>query len=127
MRNIQSAYMINVVNIPLSNQLQVVFLEARRIFEVREGPTQMYHWTSLLTSQLLVEYPWNVVGSFLLFVTWYWTVGLQNDSAAYTFLMVAIVIPLFYTTFSLAIAALSPNATTSALLFGLLFSVLSLL
>ena len=114
--------MATIVCIPVSKQLQVIFIETRRIYEVRERPSQMYSWTALVTSQLLVELPWNILGSILLFFTWYFTVGFENNRAAYTFLMLAFIFPLYYTTFGQAIAALSPNAEISSLLFSLLFS-----
>lgn len=39
----------------------------------------MYSWTALVTSQLLIELPWNILGSSLFFVCWYWTVGLDTE------------------------------------------------
>jgi ABC-2 type transporter. len=58
----------------------------------------MYSWTALVTSQILVEIPWNILGSSLLFFTWYWTVGFETSRAGYTFLMMGIIFPLYYTT-----------------------------
>ena len=114
--------MATIVCIPVSNQLQVIFLETRRIYEVRERPSQMYSWSALLTAQLLTELPWNILSSILLFLTWYWTVGFANDRAGYSLLMMGLVFPLYYTSFAQAVAAMSPNAQIAALLFSLLFS-----
>jgi len=86
-------------SVPLSNQLQVPFINTRSVYEIRERPSRMYSWTALVTSQILVEIPWNVLGSSLLFLSWYWTVGFDNSRAGYTFLMMGVAFPLYYTTF----------------------------
>lgn len=70
----------------------------RSIYEIRERPSRMYSWTALVTSQLTTELPWNIAGSAILFFTWFWTVGFDSSRAGYTFLMMAFVFPLYYTT-----------------------------
>ena len=107
---------------PLASQLQVPYIKMRNIYEIRERPSRMYSWTSFVTSQLLVEIPWNILGSALLFICWYWTVGFPTARAGYTFLMMGIAYPLYYTTFGMAVAAMAPTAEIAALLFSLLFS-----
>ena len=87
-----------VVCVPLSNQLQVPFLNLRSIYEIRERPSRMYSWTALLTSQMLVEIPWNILGSSLFFFCWYWTVGFPTDRGGYTYLLYGILTPVYYTT-----------------------------
>ena len=67
-----------IISVPLANQLQVAFIDVRNIFEVRERHSRMYSWTALVTSQILVEIPWNILGSSLYFLCWYWTVGFPN-------------------------------------------------
>jgi hypothetical protein len=68
-----------IVSVPLANQLQVPFIHTRGIYEIRERPSHMYSWTALVTSQILAELPWNLLGSSvctsLLFQTY-----LQADS-----------------------------------------------
>jgi ATP-binding cassette subfamily G (WHITE) protein 2 (SNQ2) len=86
-------------SVPLSNQLQVPFINMRSIYEIRERPSRMYSWSALVASQILIELPWNVLGSFILFISWYWTVGFENSRAGYTFLMIVIAFPFYYTTF----------------------------
>ena len=70
----------------------------RSIYEIRERPSRMYSWTALLASQILVELPWNILGSSLFFFCWYWTVGFDSSRAGYTYLMYGVVFPLYYTT-----------------------------
>ncbi|KAF7984655.1 hypothetical protein HWV62_12906 [Athelia sp. TMB] len=115
-------YMATILSVPLASQLQVPYIKMRNIYEIRERPSRMYSWTSFVTSQLLVEIPWNILGSALLFICWYWTVGFPTARAGYTFLMMGIAYPLYYTTFGMAVAAMAPTAEIAALLFSLLFS-----
>ncbi|KAG6860184.1 hypothetical protein C0995_014729 [Termitomyces sp. Mi166 len=115
-------FMATILSVPLSNQLQVPFIATRNIYEIRERPSRMYSWTALITSQILIEIPWNIVGSTLLYFCWYWTVGFDSSRAGYTYLGLGIVYPLYYTSIGQAVAAMSPNAEIAALLFSFLFS-----
>ncbi|KAF5379148.1 hypothetical protein D9615_006042 [Tricholomella constricta] len=115
-------FMATILSVPLSNQLQVPFIATRSIYEIRERPSRMYSWTALVTSQLLIELPWNILGSTLLYFCWFWTVGFSSSRAGYTYLVLGIIYPLYYTTIGQAVAAMSPNAEIAALLFSFLFS-----
>jgi len=97
MTSFQSIFMASILSVPLASQLQAPFIATRTIYEVRERPSRMYSWTALLTSQLLIEVPWNILASNLLFFCWYWTVGFDSSRAGYTYLMMAIVFPAYYT------------------------------
>ncbi|TCD65301.1 hypothetical protein EIP91_002826 [Steccherinum ochraceum] len=119
-------YMGTLVCVPLGNQLQVVFIEMRNVYEIRERPSHMYSWTALLTSQILIEIPWNIVGSTLFFLCWYWTVGFPSDRAGYTYLLYCVLFPLYYITMGQAVAAMSPNAEIAALLFSFFFSFVTI-
>lgn len=114
--------MSTIVSAPLSNQLQVPFLNMRNIYEIRERPSKLYGWTALVTSQFLTEIPWNIFGSSLYFLGWYWTVGFETARAGYTYLIIGVIFPLFYTSLAQGVAAMTPNAEISALLFSFLFS-----
>lgn len=118
----QAIFMGTILSAPLANQLQVPFLHTRNIYEIRERPSRMYSWSALITSQILGEIPLNILGSSLYFLCWFWTVGFPSDRGGYTYLMLAIVYPLYYTTFGQAVAAMSPNPEIAALLFSFLFS-----
>jgi hypothetical protein len=105
----------------------VVFINIRNVYEIRERPSRMYSWTALVTSQFLTDLPWNIVGSTLFFFCWYWTIGYDNDRAGYTYLVISVLFPFFYTSFGQATAAMSPNAEIAAILFSLLFSFVIIL
>ncbi|KAH9484099.1 Brefeldin A resistance protein [Psilocybe cubensis] len=117
-----SIFMATILSVPLANQLQVPFINTRTIYEIRERPSRMYSWTALITSQIMIEVPWNVFGSIILFFCWYWTVGFETSRAGYTFLMLVIAFPLYFTTFGQAVGAMAPSAEIAALLFSFLFS-----
>lgn len=118
-----SVFMSLILSVPLAGQLQVPFIDLRTIYEVRERPSRMYSWTALVTSQILVELPFNILGSSLYFLCWFWTVfGTDSSRAGYTYLMIGVLTPLYYTTIGQAVAAMSPNANIAAILFSVLFS-----
>lgn len=117
-----SIFMSTIISVPLANQLQIPFLNMRSIYEIRERPSRMYNWTALVTSQIIVEVPWNIIGSSLYFFCWYWTSGFTSDRAGYSYLMIGVIFPLYYTTIGQSVAAMSPNAEIAAILFSFLFS-----
>lgn len=94
----------------------------RNIYEIRERSSSMYHWSALVTSQILVEVPWNIVGSSIFFLCWYWTVGFPNDRAGFTYLMHGVLFPVYYTTFAVAIASMCPTAEIAGLIYAFLFA-----
>ena len=111
-----------ILSVPLANQLQVVFLNIRKVYEIRERPSRIYSWPALVTSQILVEIPWNILGSTFFFFCWYWTIGFPTDRGGYTYLMLGILFPTYYTTIGQAVAAMSPTAEIAGILFSFLFS-----
>ncbi|TFK52853.1 hypothetical protein OE88DRAFT_1627317 [Heliocybe sulcata] len=117
-----AVFMGTINSVPLASQLQVPFIRTRSIYEIRERPSRMYSWTALITAMILVEIPFNILGSSLFFLCWYWTVGFPNSRAGYTYLVYAVVFPLYYTTIGQAVAAMSPTAEIAAILFSFLFS-----
>lgn len=114
--------MATILSVPLSNQLQVAFIKLRTVYEVRERSSRMYSWTALVFSQILVELPYNILGSSLFFLCWYWTVGFPTSRGGYTYLAYGICFPLYYTTIAQAVAAMAPDAVIASILFSTLFS-----
>ncbi|KAG1896722.1 ABC-2 type transporter-domain-containing protein [Suillus fuscotomentosus] len=102
-------FLASVLCVPLSQQLQAMFINIRTVYEIREPPSRMYNWTTLIVSQFLVELPWNIMCSSLFFFCWYWTVGFPNDRTGYT-------------TSYMAVASMAPTAVIMSLLFSALFS-----
>jgi ATP-binding cassette, subfamily G (WHITE), member 2, SNQ2 len=111
-----------VVSAPLANQIQGPFLDTRRVYELRERPSRMYSWSALVASQILGELPLNIIGSSVYFFIWYWLVGYPTRRAGYTYLMLGVVFPMYYTTFAQWVAAMSPDVAIAAQLFSFFFS-----
>ncbi|KIJ59863.1 hypothetical protein HYDPIDRAFT_99818, partial [Hydnomerulius pinastri MD-312] len=108
--------------VPLVNQLMGTFIDVRTIYELRERPSRMYKWTALIASQLIVELPWNILGSSLFFFPWFWIVGFPSTRAAYTFLTYCVIFPLYYTTIGQAVASVAPSPFVASLIFATLFA-----
>ncbi|KIJ60833.1 hypothetical protein HYDPIDRAFT_43039 [Hydnomerulius pinastri MD-312] len=117
-----SIFMAIMCSIPLGQMVQTVFIDVRDVYEIRERPSRMYSWTALVTSQILSELPWNIFGSSLYFVCWYWTVGYETSRAGYTYLMYGVIFPVYYVTIGQLFAAMSPNALIASLLFSVMFT-----
>jgi ATP-binding cassette subfamily G (WHITE) protein 2 (SNQ2) len=94
----------------------------RNIYEIRERSSRMYHWSALTTAQVAMELPWNILGSTLFFLCWYWTVGFESSRGGFTYLMFGVCFPIYYTTIALAVASMSPTAEIAGLMFSFLFS-----
>ena len=119
--------MATILCVPLAQQLQTVFIDVRSVYEVRERPSRMYSWTALLASQILVEIPWNILGSSIFFCCWYWTAGFENSRAGYTYFAYAVIFPLYYTTIGQAFAAMAPSILIASLLFTTFFAFVVIL
>lgn len=111
-----------VLSLPLANHLQPPYMRRRVIYEVREGPSRIYSWSAFITAYLLVEIPWNLFGSLLLFLSFYWTVGFSANRLGYSYLMLGVVFPLYYSSFALVVASIAPSPDVGNLLFSTLFS-----
>ena len=94
----------------------------RDIYEIRERSSRMYHWSALITAQVVIELLWNILGSTLFFLCWYWTVGFEPSRAGFTYLMYGVCFPIYYTTIALAVASMAPTAEIAGLVLSLLYS-----
>lgn len=122
-----SIFVVLILSVPGAQQLQIPFITNRNIYEIRERPSKMYSWSAWVTAQILVELPWNMLSGAVLFFCWFWTVGYPTDRAGYTFLMLMVLMPFYYTTVGQAMAAMSPSVEIAALLFTSLFSFVLIL
>ncbi|KAF9650879.1 pleiotropic drug resistance ABC transporter [Thelephora ganbajun] len=117
-----SVFTALIVSVPAAQQLQVPFITMRSIYEIRERPSKMYSWSAWVTSQLVMELPWNIFCATVYFFCWYWTVGYSTSRAGYTYLMLSVLLPAYYTTIGQAIAAMSPSPEVAALIFTSAFN-----
>ncbi|KAG1750901.1 ABC-2 type transporter-domain-containing protein [Suillus lakei] len=112
-----SIFLILVLSISLIHQIMAVYIDIRTVYEIRERPSRMYHWTALVMSQLAAELPWNMISSTMFFFCCYWTIGYPTGRAGYTFLMLSVAVPLYYTTLGHGIASMAPNTPVASLYF----------
>ncbi|KAG2155262.1 ABC-2 type transporter-domain-containing protein [Suillus bovinus] len=112
-----SVFLSLVLCVPLVHQIMAVYIDIRTVYEIRERPTRMYHWTALVISQLVAELPWNMTSSAMFFFCWYWTVGFPASRAGYTLLVLSVAFPIYYTTLGHGIASMAPTAPVASIYF----------
>lgn len=118
-------FMMLIICLILMVLVQPRLIDLRKIYDVREKHSNMYHWSVFVVSNVLVEIPANLVIASIGFICWYFPVGWWRDiSAARGISMYAIYIlyQIYYTTFSQAVAVVSPNAETAAMLTVLFYT-----
>lgn len=64
----------------LTQQQMPHFVVQRSLYEVRERPSKVYSWKVFMLSQIIVELPWNTLMAVLMFVCWYYPVGLYRNA-----------------------------------------------
>lgn len=118
--------MSTLFSVPLSTMTQIPWIEVRNIFEVRERDSSMYHWTALVTAQILVELPISTVTAAALVITYGWTAGIESSRMGFTFLVMLIPWAWYYQTWAQWVAAMSPTVEVANLIFPLLFTFVNL-
>ncbi|KAK4187057.1 ABC-2 type transporter-domain-containing protein [Podospora australis] len=115
----------------LVQQTMPHFVIQRSLYEVRERPSKVYSWKVFMLSQIIVELPWNTLMAALMFVTWYYPVGLYQNAAdagqtaergALMFLLL-VAFMLFTSTFTDFIIAGFETAEAGGNIANLLFSL----
>ncbi|KAL4938956.1 hypothetical protein BDV06DRAFT_231366 [Aspergillus oleicola] len=64
----------------LIQQIMPHFVAQRDLYEVRERPAKTYSWKAFMLSNILVELPWNSLMSLIMFLCWYYPVGLYHNA-----------------------------------------------
>ncbi|WFD44377.1 hypothetical protein MPSI1_003045 [Malassezia psittaci] len=118
-----ATFMSLVLSTSLSQQLQPVFINYRTLFEAREKPSKLYSWPVMVTSLILVEIPWNILGGTIFWVPWYFMVrfGDEGTRAGYSWGLYML-FQLYYATFAQAVASIAANGMVASILFSTLFS-----
>ncbi|KAH8656551.1 BcATRO, ABC transporter [Tricladium varicosporioides] len=105
------------------------FVTSRSLYEVRERPSKAYSWKAFILSSILVEIPWAVLMAALVYVSWYYPIGLHHNAAvtneqdlrgALMFLMIVAYL-VFTATFAMLMIAAIPDAETGANISNLMF------
>ncbi|KAF2270328.1 ABC transporter-like protein [Lojkania enalia] len=61
-------------------QIMPHFVTQRALYGVREFPSKTYSWRVFILSNILVEIPWNSLMAMLIFVSWYYPIGLRHNA-----------------------------------------------
>ena len=128
-------FSIFLLMIIFSNLTQLIiekFVHNRALFEARERPSKIYSWRVFLSSTMIAELPSQTVIAVLVFVCWYYPIGMFRNAdpdiserGALMFLLIW-VFCLFTSTFSHMMVSGIEDAGTAVNL-AQLFYMLSLI
>ena len=126
-----SIFMLMTIFGNLVQQIMPHFVTQRSLYEVRERPSKSYSWKAFMTANILVELPWNTLMSLIIFVCWYYPIGLYRNTelthdlherGALMFLLIWTFL-LFTSTFAHMVIAGIELAETGGNLANLVFSL----
>jgi len=115
----------------LVQQIMPHFVTQRALYEVRERPSRTYSWKAFMISNITVELPWNALMAVIIFVCFYYPIGLQDNAAAAgathergaLFFLFTLQFLLFASTFTNMIIAGIADAETGGNIANLMFSL----
>ncbi|GAM90627.1 hypothetical protein ANO11243_086720 [Dothideomycetidae sp. 11243] len=124
-------FMLLTIFSQLVQQIMPLFVSQRALYEARERPSKAYSWQAFMLSQTLAEVPWALVCATLLFLCWYYPIGLYANAAqseavhergAQMWLLIVAFL-MFASTFSHMIIAGMDSAENGGNLANVLFSL----
>ncbi|EED13444.1 ABC transporter, putative [Talaromyces stipitatus ATCC 10500] len=126
-----SVFMLMTIFGNLCQQIMPLFVTQRSLYEVRERPAKTYSWQAFMMSNIIVELPWNTLMSVLMFLCWYYPIGLYNNAkptdavterSGLMFCLIWVFM-LFTSTFAHMVIAGIENAETGGNIATMLFSL----
>ncbi|PYI05588.1 hypothetical protein BO78DRAFT_398108 [Aspergillus sclerotiicarbonarius CBS 121057] len=126
-----SIFMLMTIFGNLVQQILPNFCTQRSLYEARERPSKTYSWQAFMTANIIVELPWNALMSVIIFVCWYYPIGLYKNAeptdavherGALMFLLILSFL-LFTSTFAHMIIAGIELAETGGNIANLVFSL----
>ncbi|KAJ5961268.1 CDR ABC transporter [Penicillium vulpinum] len=76
-----SVFMLMTVFGNLVQQIMPHFVTQRGLYEVRERPSKAYSWQAFMYANIIVELPWNALMSVLIYLCWYYPIGLERNAS----------------------------------------------
>lgn len=76
-----SVFMFTVIFNTLLQQYLPSFVEQRDLYEARERPSRTFSWKAFITSQIVVEVPWNFLAGTLAYLIYYYAVGFYSNAS----------------------------------------------
>ncbi|OCT49475.1 hypothetical protein CLCR_05071 [Cladophialophora carrionii] len=101
------------------------FLPQRALFEVREAPSKMYSWLAFVLANILVEIPYQMFLSVVVWACWYSPVfGIHHDATTRAMMWVfCMQFLLFGATWAQMLIFVMPNTETAGALSTILFTL----
>lgn len=75
-----SVFMLMTIFGNLVQQIMPNFCTQRSLYEARERPSKTYSWKAFMTANIIVELPWNSLMAVIIFVCWYFPIGLYRNA-----------------------------------------------
>ncbi|KAH8684346.1 putative ABC multidrug transporter [Tricladium varicosporioides] len=115
-----------ILSAPLMNQMQPRFFQVRELYQTREEPSKMYHWSIFVASIVVTEILTNFYTGTLFFIPWFFAVGFSknfhNNSGRSAYMWIVFMMyEMWVSTFGQLLAALAPNAQIGGLLIPISF------
>ncbi|CAP70103.1 uncharacterized protein PODANS_3_2060 [Podospora anserina S mat+] len=63
-----------------NEQIMPMFIPQRNLYEARERLSKVYHWTTFVTANVLIELGWSTLMEVIIFFCWYYPVGFVRNS-----------------------------------------------
>jgi ATP-binding cassette, subfamily G (WHITE), member 2, PDR len=126
-----SVFMLMTIFGNLVNQIMPHFVTQRSLYEVRERPSKAYSWKAFMLANIVVELPWNSLMAVLIFVSYYYPIGLYrnaeptgaiNERSGLMFLFIWTFL-LFTSTFTHMVIAAIDSAITGGNIATMMFSL----
>ena len=123
--------MLMIIFVFLVYQTMPCFITQRDLYEVRERPSKTYSWQAFMTSNILVELPWNVLAAILIFFPLYYLIGMYRNAiptnaiserGGLMFLLV-LSFMLFTSTFTTMVVAGAGSAEIGAIIALIMFAL----
>ncbi|KAJ0423527.1 ABC-2 type transporter-domain-containing protein [Aspergillus carlsbadensis] len=112
----------------INEQIMPMFVPQRALYETRERPSKIYHWTTFLLSNILVEAGWNTLMSVIIYICWYYPIGFvantaveDRDVRGFLVFLFLWMFMLFTSTFSHFAITWVPNAEIGGVIASLLW------
>ncbi len=126
-----SCFMLMMIFGNIVQQTMPHFVTQRALYEVRERPSKTYSWKVFMLSQIIVELPWNTLMSVIIFVCFYYPIGMYKNAIpahqvherGLLMFLFAWVFLLFTSTFTDMVVAGIETAETAGNIAQLLFSL----
>ncbi|KAH7382111.1 ABC-transporter [Pyrenochaeta sp. MPI-SDFR-AT-0127] len=119
-----SIFMLTSILNSLVQQIMPRFILQRSLYEVRERPSKVYSWAAFILANIIVEIPYQIFLSILVYACYYYPVfGIQSSERQVLIMLFCIQIFTFASTFAHMIIAALPDAQTAGTVATLLFSM----